>query len=122
MGAAPGIAGSREPEIDGVFVCASEFDAGFFIRMNNTGGPVDLWIIDGIDEEQLLTTGSRFSYYPGPITAGSLTLARESLPPASPHADTHPSTAYRSNLTITMDDGTVMFDDEARAFIERHRT
>jgi hypothetical protein len=43
MGAAPGIAGSSAPEEQGVFLCLNEFDVDFFVRMNNTGGPVDVW-------------------------------------------------------------------------------
>jgi hypothetical protein len=27
------------PEEAGVFSCRAEFEAGFFVRMNNTGGP-----------------------------------------------------------------------------------
>ena len=58
MGAAPGIAGSPVPEEDGVFLCRDEFEAGFFVRMNNTGGPVDVWAVTGVDEQRLVTTGS----------------------------------------------------------------
>jgi hypothetical protein len=36
MGAVPGIAGSRRPAGDGVFVCR---DDEFFVAINNTGGP-----------------------------------------------------------------------------------
>jgi hypothetical protein len=52
MGAAPGIAGSPVPEEDGVFLCRDEFEAGSFVQMNNTGGPVDLWAVADIDEQQ----------------------------------------------------------------------
>jgi hypothetical protein len=38
MGAAPRIAGSARPEADGCFFTFFEEDAGFFVRMNNTGG------------------------------------------------------------------------------------
>ena len=64
MGAAPGIAGSTVPEEDGVFLCPDEFTAGFFIRMNNSGGPVDLWAVSGIDEEPMLDNGSGFFVLP----------------------------------------------------------
>ncbi len=37
MGAAPGIAGSLVPEKEGVFLCRDEFEADFFVRINNTG-------------------------------------------------------------------------------------
>ena len=76
MAAAPGIAGSQVPEEDGVFVCRDEFDAEFFVRMNNTGGPVDVWAVEGIGEDQLVTSGSGFLYFPGRIPSGQLTLVR----------------------------------------------
>lgn len=79
MGAAPGIAGSAAPEADGVFLCTDEFDAGFFVRINNTGGPVDLWAVDGIDERDLIESGSGFGYYPAPIPPGQVTLAGSDL-------------------------------------------
>lgn len=41
MSAAPGIAGSRRPEVEGIFVCRDEEEAEFFLQINNTGGPVE---------------------------------------------------------------------------------
>ena len=84
MGAARGIAGSTVPEADGVFLC-QEFMVGFFIRMNNTGGPVDLWEVSGIDEEQMLDNGSGFLYFPGRIPAGQLALVDRREPRWEPH-------------------------------------
>jgi|SRR5450631_3785561 hypothetical protein len=75
MGAASGIAGSPVPEEDGVFLCRDEFEAGFFVRMNNTGGPVDVWAVAGIDEERLVTTESGFRYFPARIPRGQISLA-----------------------------------------------
>jgi hypothetical protein len=45
---APGIAGSREPELPAVFLCESRDDAGFFTGMSRL--PADLWAvrIDGL--------------------------------------------------------------------------
>jgi hypothetical protein len=74
MGAARGIAGSTEPEADGVFLCSDEFTARFFVRMNNTGGPVDVWAVSDIDAGQMLDNGSGFFYFPGRISAGQITL------------------------------------------------
>jgi len=48
MGAARGIAGSMSPEEKGVFLCRDEFEARFFIDLNNTGGPVDIWVVTGL--------------------------------------------------------------------------
>jgi hypothetical protein len=75
MAAARGIAGSSVPEEAGVFLCRDEFEAGFFVHMNNTGGPVDVWSVTDIDEQQLITTGSGFRYFPARIPRNQVTLA-----------------------------------------------
>ena len=41
VGAARGIADSLEPQQEGCFLVLREFKADWFIRMNNSGGPVD---------------------------------------------------------------------------------
>jgi len=43
MGSANGIAGSRGPELDAVFLCETEFDVEFFCRMART--PIDVWAV-----------------------------------------------------------------------------
>lgn len=73
MGAAPGIAGSAVPEADGVFLC-EEFHVEFFLRMNNTGGPVDVWQVSGTFEDQMISNGSGFFYFPGRIPATQVSL------------------------------------------------
>ncbi|MFJ4868647.1 hypothetical protein [Streptomyces sp. NPDC088757] len=81
MGAAPGIAGSRRPEVEGVFLCRGEEEAEFFLQINNTRGPVDLWSVDGIDEGLLLDNGNGFVYLPGRVPAARLLLVRSDVPP-----------------------------------------
>ena len=76
MGAAPGIAGSTRPEAHGVFLCRGEDEAQFFVRINNTGGPVDLWSVDGVDEELLIDNGNGFVYLPGRVLAARIRLVR----------------------------------------------
>jgi hypothetical protein len=83
MGAAPGIAGSSAPEAHGVFLCADDF-AGFFVRMNNTGGPVDVWAVTGIGEEQMIDNGNGFLYFPGRISAGQISLVEWPSSDAAP--------------------------------------
>jgi hypothetical protein len=80
MGAARGIAGSHSPEISGVFLCLDEFEVGWFVQLNNTGGPVDVWTVTGISEGQLLEAGTGHMYFPGKIPPVHLDLA--SWPPA----------------------------------------
>lgn len=83
MGSAPGIAGSTAPEEQGIFLCRDDFEADFFVRINNTGGPVDVWAVDGIEEEQLIVWDTGFCYFPAPIPPGQLTLC-EHRPPLPP--------------------------------------
>ncbi|MFJ9566349.1 hypothetical protein ACIRQQ_40735 [Streptomyces fuscichromogenes] len=81
MGAARGIAGSGRPEVEGIFVCRGEEEADFLLRLNNTGGPVDLWSVDDIDEGLLLDNGNGFVYLPGRIPAAQVRLVRPDIPP-----------------------------------------
>jgi hypothetical protein len=46
----------------------------FFVRMNNTGGPVDVWAVSGTFEDQMIDNGSGFFYFPGRIPATQVTL------------------------------------------------
>jgi hypothetical protein len=84
MGAARGIAGSRSPEAEGAFVCRGQDEVQFFLRINNTGGPVDLWSVDGVDEELLTDNGNGFVYLPGRVPAALVRLVQSDIP-AQPH-------------------------------------
>jgi hypothetical protein len=75
MGTARGIAGSTTPEEEGVFLCRGEFEARFFTGMNNTGGPVDVWAVTGIEEDELIVGGAGFCYFPAPIPPARIRLA-----------------------------------------------
>jgi hypothetical protein len=79
MADAPGIAGSGSPEEDGCFVCVDEFEASFFVRMNNTGGPVDVWVIEGVNEEDLVMPPNGFHYLPRTIPPTQLSLHRRDV-------------------------------------------
>ena len=80
MAASPGIAGSRQPELEGTFLCRDEFEADWFVRMNNTGGPVDVWAIDDVDIG-LLREKDGFSYLRAVVPPNRMTLVRSDLPP-----------------------------------------
>lgn len=82
MDAAPGIAGSRVPEQRGCFVCQDEDEVEWFVRMNNTGGPVDVWAIDGVRERALKTSPEGHLYLPTIVPPDRLTLVRTDIPPA----------------------------------------
>jgi hypothetical protein len=80
---APGIAGSRRPEQDGCFLCLDEWEVDWFVSMNNTGGPVDVWAVDGVDEKELVESPEGHHYLASPIPPERLSLVR---PDAEPEA------------------------------------
>lgn len=124
MGAAHGIAGSHEPEEQGVFLCFDEHEATYFVDMNNTGGPVDVWSVEGVSEHDLVESGNGYWYLPRRVPPEQLTLVRESVQGAAWMDRTsswEPTSAYQSRLTITFDDGTVVRDAEAATLIRRTR-
>jgi len=107
MGAAPGIAGSAEPELAAVFVCDSRDEAVFFTAMARSPSDVwavraeGLWIENGPNGWQLITE---------PVGPDRLRLAERDVPPpgAEDHPQRHgPSAAYQSTLTIRRADGSV---------------
>lgn len=80
MGVRPGIAGSSTPEVAGVYLCLDEFEADWFVRLNNTCGPVDVWRVDSVDEASLIDNGSGHSYLGETIPPSQLTLLRHDIP------------------------------------------
>lgn len=74
-----GIAGSIRPEVEGCFLCRDRQEADWFVAMNNTGGPVDIWAIDGVDWSELLDGGSGFYYLPGTIAPERLKLVDQDV-------------------------------------------
>lgn len=74
MGFAAGIAGSQVPEEEGCFLARDQYECRWFVRMNNTGGPVDVWQVEGIDDSELLTSVQGYLFYPGTIHPDRLIL------------------------------------------------
>jgi len=105
MSDAPGIAGSSSPEVAGVFLCVDRFEADYFVRVNNTGGPVDVWQIDGIKLEELLDAGSGYVYLPRPVHPRLVRLTAGDVQHRVHGEQTlrRPSDAYSSALTLTFD-------------------
>jgi hypothetical protein len=80
MGVAPGIAGSDRPEVDGCFLALDDDEAEYFARrINNTGGPVDVWLVLGIDPRSLRASRHGYRYYPQPIQPSMLSLFRSDV-------------------------------------------
>lgn len=86
MSASLGIAGSTRPEEEGCFLCRSEGEADWFVRViNNTGGPVDVWAVFGIDERDLVVSPTGYLYLPMTVPPENLTLIRTDIPPREGH-------------------------------------
>ena len=82
MGFAPGIAGSPHPEQEGCFLATDDWTADYFVEMNNTGGPVDVWAVNGVDDAELVTSPEGYPYLPRTIPRAHLRLVRKDIPPA----------------------------------------
>lgn len=85
MGGAFGIAGSDNPEQRGVFLCSDEFEVDWFVQMNATGGPVDVWAVDGLTDDSLTESQEGHSYFPGSIPVEALELLRTDVEAPSRH-------------------------------------
>lgn len=80
MGDARGIAGSRSPEQAGCFVCEDD-QIEWFVLMNNTGGPVDVWEVTGVDRDELQESPEGFFYVPRRISPADIELVRRDIAP-----------------------------------------
>jgi hypothetical protein len=76
MSEARGIAGSYRPEQQGCFLVLSEIEADWFIQMNNTGGPVDVWRVVNVDENDLVQSPEGHLYLPAVIPRDQIELLR----------------------------------------------
>jgi len=82
MREARGVAGSAAPEQEGVFLCSSEHEAGFFLRFNNGDGPLDLWSVEGVEENELIESPEGFEFVGRPIPPSQVSLVRQDIEPS----------------------------------------
>jgi hypothetical protein len=59
-------------------------EVGFFVGMNNTGGPIDVWAVMGINEGQLIESGNGFRYYPAKVPPSQITRIERPADDAEP--------------------------------------
>jgi hypothetical protein len=81
MGAAPGIAGSSRAEQQGCFLCLNKLELDWFLDMNNTGGPVDVWEVSGVDQNLLVESPEGHHFLMEVVPPASLRLLRADVPP-----------------------------------------
>lgn len=84
MGAAPGIAGSSSPEIAGCFLCEGEAETEWFVRLNNTGGAVDVWAVDGLAMDDLPQSPNGYVYVPRCVAPEHVRLVRRDMQEQDP--------------------------------------
>ena len=81
MGAARGIAGSLRPEQEGCFLAPDDWTTDYFVDMNNTGGPVDVWAVEGVEGADLVTSPEGYEFVRAVIPRERLRLVRQDIPP-----------------------------------------
>jgi hypothetical protein len=62
-------------------VALSEDETDWFVGMNNTGGPVDVWEVADVDEDDLVQSPEGHVYFPGVISPERLRLVRVDIAP-----------------------------------------
>ena len=75
------VAGS--PSKRGCFLVADDFDVDWFVRMNNTGGPVDVWEVTGVQPAALVQSPEGYFYLPEVMPLDRVRLVQRDLPPIS---------------------------------------
>lgn len=55
----------------------------WFVRMNNTGDPVDVWAVDGLNEGDLVESPEGHSYVGSRFPVECLSLIRSDIEPAT---------------------------------------
>jgi hypothetical protein len=78
---ARGIAGSVQPEQEGCFLCLNEWEVSWFVSMNSTGGPVDVWAVDGVDQSELVESPEGHCYVRSRIPPERVSLLRTDREP-----------------------------------------
>jgi hypothetical protein len=79
MGAVGNVAGGSLPEQEGIFVCEDYEGVEYFSRMNGTGGPLDVWAIDGFSPSQLVETAEGYFFLPEAIPPERLKLLQKDI-------------------------------------------
>lgn len=74
MGTVPGIAGSLEPEVEGIFLALGAYECRHFASLSNSGDPIDIWQVYGINLDALRTSHNGYLFFPGAIGPDRLSL------------------------------------------------
>jgi hypothetical protein len=100
MSAAPGIAGSTAPEQGGCFLCLSEFEKDWFVGMNNTGGTVDIWAVDGVDGTELVVSPENYHFVPRVIPPECLSIVECDVLRPWPTPESNDAATYQMKVRL----------------------
>jgi hypothetical protein len=96
----PVVAGSIAPEQQGCFVCRAD-EVDWFIGMNNTGGPVDVWAVSGVDEDSLVQSPEGYGSVAARIPSDRLKLRRTDIAPVDIEAGDVGGGGLTGSISIT---------------------
>ncbi|MFJ6094940.1 hypothetical protein [Williamsia muralis] len=51
--------------------------------MNNTGGPVDVWEVTGVDADTLVQSPQGYCFFPGVVSRDRVRLVQRDIPPVN---------------------------------------
>ncbi|WP_197037714.1 MULTISPECIES: hypothetical protein [Actinomycetes] len=51
--------------------------------MNNTGGPVDVWEVSGVDADTLVESPQGYYFFPGVVSRDRVRLVQRDIPPVN---------------------------------------
>lgn len=77
----PGVAGSTEPELDGIYLCENESDVRFFTDMSRV--PTDIWAVD-VSGRWVESGPSGWVFVVEPIPADAVLLVRHDVTSTKP--------------------------------------
>ncbi len=72
------------PGQEGCFLAQDAFERDRFVRMNATGGPVDVRQVGGVDPGALAQSGEGHWSPPGTVPPGRVRLVLRDVPPFAP--------------------------------------
>lgn len=89
MGSAQTVAGGEAPELDGIWLCETEWEVEYFAGMASSVGieAVDVWEVTLPPGGELIEDEAGYRYYPEPVPIERLRLIRRDWSVPSPFRD-----------------------------------
>ena len=98
MRAARGLAGSELAEQQGCFLCRGESEVEFFLHFTGPETALDVWAVEGVDDETPIESPEGFLYLPAQVAPDRLRLVRQDVVPCDRAEDSSGELPIRSWL------------------------